>query len=152
MRRTAGWSGIVLGLAVMAVTGCASMREGAPAERSLYQRLGGREGIAGVVDDFVVNALADARIGPAFKAIPAAKVGPLKSNIADFICDATGGPCAYLGRSMKESHKGLALTKEDVDACNMALDRALDKNKVAAADKAQVMKVVQGLMPDLVGQ
>jgi len=152
MRRIQRWGGIVLGVALVAVIGCASMDGGAPKERSLYSRLGGRDGIAIVVDDFVVNAVADPRIGPAFKALQPAQVFKLKSNIADFVCDATGGPCAYLGRSMKESHKGLALTKEDVDACNMALDRALDKNKVAAADKAQVMKVVQGLMPDLVGQ
>jgi hemoglobin len=128
------------------------MDGGAMKERSLYSRLGGREGIAMVVDDFVVNAVADPRIGPAFKSLQPGQVFKLKSNIADFVCDATGGPCAYLGRSMKESHKGLALTNEDVAACNAALARALDKNKVAPGDKAQVMKVVEGLMPDIVGQ
>jgi hemoglobin len=118
----------------------------------LYKRLGGREGIAGVVDGFVTNALADPRIGPAFKALPAAKVGPLKSNIADFICDQTGGPCSYIGRPMKEAHKGMGLAKEDFDACNAALAKALDSAKVAPADKEQVMKLVQSLMPDIVGQ
>ena len=152
MRRILASGGIVMGLALLAVTGCASMDGGAPKERSLYSRLGGRDGIAIVVDDFVVNAVADPRIGPAFKALQPAQVFRLKSNIADFVCDATGGPCAYLGRSMKESHKGLGLMKEDVAACNTALARALDKRGVAAADKAQVMKVVEGLMPDLVGQ
>ncbi len=101
---------------------------------------------------FVTNALADPRIGPAFKALPAAKVGPLKSNIADFICENTGGPCSYLGRTMKESHKGLGLTREDFDACNAALAKALDSSKVAPGDKAEVMKLVQSLMPDIVGQ
>jgi len=119
---------------------------------SLYRRLGGREGIAGVVDAFVTNALADPRIGPAFKSLPAAKVGPLKSNIADFICENTGGPCSYLGRTMKESHKGLGLAREDVDACNAALAKALDTNGVKAADKEQLMKLVQSLMPEIVGQ
>src|SRR5207249_2089928 len=106
-----------------------------------------REGIAGVVDGFVTNALADPRIGPAFKALPAAKVGPLKSNIADFICENTGGPCSYLGRTMKESHKGLGLTREDFDACNAALAKALDSSKVAPGDKAEVMKLVQSRLP-----
>src|SRR5207244_3827696 len=88
------------------------------------------------------------RIGPAFKALPAARVGPLRSNIADFICENTGGPCSYLGRTMKESHKGLGLAREDFDACNAALAKALDSSKVAPGDKAEVMKLVQsGLAP-----
>jgi len=150
MKRTVVWGSLLLLLATLGLTACASM-SGEPAP-SLYRRLGGREGIAGVVDAFVVNALADPRIGPAFKSLPAAKVGPLKSNIADFICENTGGPCSYLGRTMKESHKGLGLTKDDFDACNAALVKVLDSNGVKAADKEQVMKLVQSLMPDIVGQ
>jgi hemoglobin len=153
MRRVGVWSLLLLAT-MLALGACASMRsqESAPPADSLYRRLGGREGIAGVVDGFVTNALADPRIGPAFKSLPAAKVGPLKTNIADFVCENTGGPCSYGGRTMKEAHKGLGLTKDDFDACNAALAKALDSAKVAPADKQQVMKLVQSLMPDIVGQ
>ena len=157
MRRLGGWGSLLVIVAMLGLPACASMRgestssEATPAP-SLYRRLGGREGIAGVVDGFVTNALADPRIGPAFKSLPAAKVGPLKSNIADFICENTGGPCSYIGRPMKEAHKGMQLTKDDFEACNAALTKALDSAKVAAADKEQVMKLVQSLMPDIVGQ
>ena len=121
MTRFGAWGTLLLTIVMFGLTACASMSSNEPAPSpSLYRRLGGREGIAGVVDVFVTNALADPRIGPAFKALPAAKVGPLKSNIADFLCENTGGPCSYLGRTMKESHKGLSLTKEDFDACNAA--------------------------------
>jgi hemoglobin len=153
MRPTPKWGGILL-LVVVGFAGCASMRE-RPAESkmpSLYQRLGGREGIAVIVDEFVVNALADPRIGPAFKALPPAKVGPLKSNISDFICDATGGPCSYIGRTMKESHKGMNLAAADVEACNTALTKALDKRNVAVRDKEELMKIVGSQMKDIVGQ
>ena len=150
MTRIGVWGSLMVLVATLGLTACASMSsEPAP---SLYWRLGGREGIAGVVDAFVTNALADPRIGPAFKSLPAAKVGPLKSNIADFICENTGGPCSYVGRTMKESHKGLGLAREDFDACNAALAKALDTNGVKAADKEQLMKLVQSLMPDIVGQ
>src|SRR5438105_13324317 len=150
MTRIGVWGSLAVLVATLGLTACASMSsEPAP---SLYRRLGGREGIAGVVDGFVTNALADPRIGPAFKSLPAAKVGPLKSNIADFICENTGGPCSYLGRSMKQAHKGMALTKDDFDACNTALAKALDGAKVAPTDREQVMKLVQALMPDILGQ
>src|SRR6266705_1491029 len=151
MRRLGVWGSLLMLLATLGLTACASMGGDATPAPSLYKRLGGREGIAGVVDAFVANALADARIGPAFKSLPAAKVGPLKTNIADFICENTGGPCSYVGRTMKESHKGLGLAREDFDACNAALAKALDSSKVAPGDKAEVMKLVQSLMPDIVG-
>src|SRR5262245_6252763 len=155
MTRLGVWGSLLLTVLMLGLTACASTSSSESTSTpspSLYRRLGGREGIAVIVDAFVTNATADPRIGPAFKALPAAKVGPLKSNIADFICENTGGPCSYLGRPMKEAHKGLGLTKEDVDACNAALAKALDSSNVAAADKEQVMKLVQSLMPDIVGQ
>src|SRR2546425_11832735 len=152
MKRTGvGASLLVLVVVSLGLAACATTSD-APATPSLYKRLGGREGIAGVVDAFVAHALADPRIGPAFKSLPAAKVGPVKTNVADFICENTGGPCSYGGRTMKEAHKGMGLAKADVDACNAALAKALDSAKVAPADKEQVMKLVQSLMPDIVGQ
>ena len=154
MRPSGLWRRLLLAVTMLALGACASMSTNdaaAPAE-SLYRRLGGREGIAGVVDGFVANALADPRIGPAFKSLPSDRVGPLKTNIADFICENTGGPCSYGGRTMKDAHKGMRLTREDFDACNAALVKALDSAKVAPADKEQLMKLVQSLMPDIVGQ
>jgi len=150
MRRLGVWGSLLMLLATLGLTACASMGGDATPAPSLYKRLGGREGIAGVVDGFVANALADPRIGPAFKSLPADKVGPLKTNIADFICENTGGPCSYGGRTMKDSHRGLGLEKADFDACNAALAKALDSKNVAAADKEQVMKLVASLMNDIV--
>ena len=156
MKRTGVWGSLVVLLVSLGLAACASLGsdKSSPtaSSPSLYRRLGGREAIAGVVDQFVVNALADPRIGPAFKALPAAKVGPLKTNIADFICENTGGPCSYGGRTMQESHKGLKLTKEDVDACNAALAKALDDKGVGVPEKSELMALVAGLMPSIVNQ
>ncbi len=154
MKRTGVWGSLMLLVVSLGLAACASMgsQTTAPSTPSLYRRLGGREGIAGVVDAFWTNALADPRIGPAFKALPAAKVAPLRTNIADFICENTGGPCSYGGRTMQESHKGLKLTKEDVDACNAALAKALDQKGVGAAEKSELMAVVVGLMPQIANQ
>jgi hemoglobin len=145
MKRSAVWGSLLLLTTTLGLTACAST-EPAP---SLYRRLGGREGIAGVVDKFMANALADPTIGPAFKALPPPRQLKLSTNIADFICENTGGPCSYGGRTMKEAHKGLGLGRADVEACNAALAKALDSAQVAPGDKAEVMKLVQSLMPDI---
>jgi hemoglobin len=154
MKRAGVWGSLFLMVVSVGLAACASMgtEKTTTSSPSLYRRLGGREGIAGVVDQFVVNALADPRIGPAFKSLPAEKVGPLKTNIADFICENTGGPCSYGGRTMQESHKGMKLTKDDVDACNAALAKALDQKGVGATEKSELMALVQGLMPSIANQ
>src|SRR5688572_21726836 len=110
MRRMLGWAVVAVVIAVN-VAACATTGERTAATGpSLYQRLGGREGIAGIVDDFVANVVADPRVNRRFASLQPAQVSKLKSNLADQICDATGGPCAYVGRDMKETHKGMSIT------------------------------------------
>jgi hemoglobin len=154
MKRTGVWGSLLLLGASLGFVACASMdaQPTSSSSPSLYKRLGGREAISGVVDAFWTNALADPRIGPAFKSLPAERVGPLRTKIADFICENTGGPCSYGGRTMPDAHKGLKLAKEDVDACNTALAKALDAKGVGAAEKSELMALVQGLMPSIVNQ
>src|SRR5256885_1093889 len=102
-RRVTGWGLVILLVAVMGVYGCATMKgdQTTSSAPSLYKRLGGREGIAIVVGDFVGNMAADPRVNARFKDMKAPDVEKLKSNLADQICEATGGPCSYLGRDMK---------------------------------------------------
>ena len=144
-----GWV-VVSGAFVVSVVGCASM-EPAPAP-SVYKQLGGREGISQVVDDFVANVVADNRINERFKALPATQVFKLKSNLADQICDATGGPCSYVGRDMKTVHAGMRITEGEWNATVEALVKALDKNNVPAGAKSALLGALSPMKPDIVGQ
>ena len=54
-----------------------------------------------VVDDFVAFLVADPRVSARFKELKPAAVEQLKTNAADQVCEATGGPCSYLGKGMK---------------------------------------------------
>ena len=145
-----GWA---LGLTVLAlgVGGCATTTQQAAAP-SVYSQLGGRHGIALVVSDFVANVVADDRINARFKALPGAQVERLKSNLADQICDATGGPCAYVGRDMKTTHKGMNVTEAEWGATVEALVKALDKNNVPAGAKNALLGALSPMKPDIVGQ
>ena len=153
MARVATGLGWVVASAVLmlGIAGCAMTQEAAPAP-SLYKQLGGREGIALVVDDFVANVVADDRIYARFKALPVPQVFKLKSNLADQICDATGGPCAYIGRDMKTTHKGMNITEAEWNATVEALVKALDKNNVPAGAKSALLGALGPMKPDIVGQ
>jgi len=123
-----------------------------PPKAPLYERLGGRHAIAVVVADFVGTMVADPRVNARFKPLKPAEVEKFKSNLSDQICDATGGPCSYLGKDMKAAHKGMQITDAEWNATVENLGKALDKNKVGAAEQKELLSALGPMKPDIVGQ
>jgi hemoglobin len=140
---------ILLFTAALNLVACATMSDPPP---TLYKRLGGREGIALVVGDFVTNMTGDSRVNARFKTMKPAEVEKLKSNLADQICDATGGPCSYLGRDMKTAHKGMKITDAEWNATVENLSKALDKQKVEPKAKSELLGLLGPMKADIVGQ
>jgi hemoglobin len=118
---------------------------------SLYRRLGGREGIALVVDDFVANMAADARVNGRLKGMQPPAVFKLKSNLSDQICEAAGGPCSYVGRDMKTTHTGMKITEAEWTATVENMVKALDKHKVPATEKTELLALLSSMKKDIVG-
>ena len=123
-----------------------------PRRSLLYKRLGGREGIALVVGDFTANMAADPRVNARFKDMKAPELEKFKSNLADQICDATGGPCSYLGKDMKATHQGMKITDAEWNATVENLVKALDKNNVDAKSKGELLAALGPMKKDIVGQ
>lgn len=119
------------------------------AQRSLYQRLGGKKAITAVVDQFVANVAADKRINKFFAKT---NIPRLKKNLVDQICEASGGPCKYTGRSMKVAHKGLGITDNDWDALVEDLVKALNKFKVPKQEQNELLGLLGPMKKDIVGQ
>src|SRR5262245_46565523 len=67
-------------------------------DKSLYDRLGGKDAIKAVIDELVTIVAADDRINKKFAKTD---VNRLKFELVEQICAATGGPCKYKGRDMK---------------------------------------------------
>jgi hemoglobin len=114
---------------------------------SLYDRLGGKTAIVAVVDDFVGNVAADARINGFFAHT---NIPHLKSELVDQICAASGGPCTYTGRSMKEAHQGMGVSSADFDALVQDLEKTLDKFKVPAKEQGELLAVLGPMKSDIV--
>src|SRR5262249_25307294 len=112
-------------------------------------RLGGKDAIAAVVDDFVGNVAADKRINGFFAK---ADVPRLKRNLVDQICQATGGPCTYTGREMKTAHKGMGITDPEFKALVEDLQKSLNKFKVPDKEQGELLGILGPLKPQIVGQ
>ena len=150
MKRTIAWGGLLLFVMTVGLGACASMR--GQAEPSLYKRLGGREGIRGVVDDFVAALVADTRVNSRFKDLKPPDVERVKTNISDQLCEATGGPCSYLGKDMKTAHKGMRITEAEWNAGVEDLVKALDKRNVSQKDKNELLALLTPMKNDIVNQ
>ncbi len=121
----------------------------APA-KTLYQRLGGFDAIAGIVDDFIGQLKDD----PAFKRFGGgrAKDSLMRTRelVVEQICYLTGGPCVYIGRDAKTAHAGLAITQEEWDSTIKKFNVSLDKFKVAEPEQKEFLAMIEKLRPDIV--
>jgi hemoglobin len=115
--------------------------------KSLYERLGGRPAITAVVEDFVGNVARDKRINGFFAN---ADIPRLKRLLVQQICAGSGGPCKYEGRSMREAHRGLGVRNEDFNALVEDLVRSLDKFKVPAREKQELLALLGPMRTDVV--
>ena len=76
-------------------------------DKTLYDRLGGKKAITAVVDEFVGRVAADNRINSFFAATAAdpQRLASFKMKLVDQICEASGGPCKYMGKDKITTHK-----------------------------------------------
>ena len=122
-------------------------------EKNLYERLGGVGPISVVVDDFidrlvanpVLNANPD--VDEARMKVPAPV---LKFLVTQFVCQATGGPCSYEGRSMKESHKHLYVNEVEWQAMMANFRETLYKFKVPEREQGELIALLESVKGDIV--
>ena len=121
--------------------------EGGSKGKSLYERLGGKGAITAVVDTFVGKVGADTRINGYFASTDLVK---LKTHLVNQICEASGGPCQYTGRTMKQTHAGTGVIDAAFGALVEDLVAALDHHKVGKAEKDELLGVLGPMKKDIV--
>ena len=124
-----------------------------PQAPSLYERLGGVYAIATVVDDFVDRIMHNARLNANPKVDEAHhKVPPpgFKYLVTEMVCWAAGGPQKYTGRSMLDSHAHLDITEGEWRAFMDDLRQTFDKFGVPAAERAELVAIVESTKGDIV--
>ncbi len=119
-------------------------------KKSLYERLGGYDAIAAFVTDYIIRIRAD----PNFSRFGTSrgtdkKKRDLQLNI-DYMCKITGGSNYYLGRDMKTTHAGLAITQAEWEANMRYMAEALDKYKVPPMEREEVLALVAHMREDIV--
>lgn len=116
--------------------------------KSLYQRLGSKEGISRLVDDVVAAHLSNPIVKTRFENVK--DMAHLKKMACEFFCAGSGGPEAYTGKDMRAAHKGMNISEQEYLAVMDDIVGALDKNKLEEDTKKDVIAILYSLKGDII--
>ena len=114
---------------------------------SLYDRLGGMDAINAVTESWVARVGGDDR---ANKKFVRTDIERLKKEVVDQLCEATGGPCTYTGRSMRETHTGMQTTAGEFEVVMQHLAATLDELKVPKPEQDELVELLRPMRDDIV--
>ena len=78
-------------------------------EETVFDRVGGQEAIASVVDTFYDRVMADERVNHYFEDVDMTKQ---RAHQAQFISSVTDSPVEYTGEDMQETHRGMGIGRQ----------------------------------------
>ena len=113
---------------------------------SLYQRLGGAERIAAVVDDALDRHAVNPLLAPRFRGKDLSK---LKQLGTQFFCMGSGGPQRYEGRDLRLAHTGMNISEQELTATIDDFVAALQAHGVGPAEVNEVVGVLYSLKGDV---
>ena len=119
-------------------------------QKSLYDRLGGYEGITAFCNDLLPRLQADFQLGRFWQNRGDDGIAREKQLLIDYLCQNAGGPVYYTGRDMLTSHKGMKISESD---WSIFLDHAGDTMKALQVPEQEcddVAAFVLSLKKDIV--
>ena len=119
-------------------------------EASLYRRLGGYDAIAAIVADLFQRLKEDER----FRRFGLGRSLDSKARVQQLtveqLCALAGGPCVYLGRDMRTSHRGLGITDAEWEA-NLTLARlVLEKHGIGVREQEEFLELFERYRAEIV--
>lgn len=139
-----------LAAALVVFTALPARTANAADAKTLYERLGGYEGISAVVDQFADSLFADKRISQFFIGMSDDTRAQFKQKNKNLLCNATGGPCKVISRPANVAHHGLGITAGDFEVVAGHLKDALNEFKVGPKEQEEVFAIILSLRPQIV--
>jgi len=123
-------------------------------EKTIYEKLGGAEGVSVIVEDIVEQHIKNEHIKHYF--IPL-KENPeyfnqFKQHVKDFLSSGTGGKEEYKGRDMSTAHKGLNLSEADFLHAIDDILLVLDTHKVDRGSRNEILATLYSMKGSVIKQ
>jgi hemoglobin len=120
------------------------------AKASLYDRLGGYNAIAAVIDNLMRRMLGDQRLAKYFIGHGDDSKKRLRQLQIEMICQSMGGPCFYAGRDMKTVHTGIGIGGVEWQTMITHLIGSLDDLNVADEEQKEILSLLSAIKGDIV--
>ncbi|MDF1547309.1 MAG: group 1 truncated hemoglobin [Bacteroidales bacterium] len=121
---------------------------------TLFERLGGTEGINKLVDEIVLEHMKNPAIKVRFlpyKEQPE-RLALIKQHTVEFFSVGSGGPAKYSGRDMVTTHKGMNISREEYIHVVDDILLVLSKNKIDDESKKDVLFILWSLKDMIIGK
>ena len=116
--------------------------------RSLYDHLGGAEGIARIVDDVIAAHLTNPLIQTRFQNIN--DLEHAKQMAREFFSAGSGGPEKYTGRDMRAAHQGMNISEQEYLAVMDDIMSVLDRHDIDESAKKDVLAILYSLKGEII--
>ena len=157
MKRERMFKRFVLVLATVFAAALWSVSGGAAEEKpvkgpSLYERVGGINNIAVLIDDVIERSYVDEvfranpNIEEAHKRYPKAAY---KFNATALACMVMGGPQKYTGRSMKDAHQHLLVNEKEWNELKVIFRDSMNSFKVPQKEQDEIIGIIESTKGDI---
>jgi len=127
--------------------------ENVPVEKSLFERLGGTDGISLIVDDIVEAHLVNPVIAEVF--IPLSEdpehLASFKTHVKEFLSAGTGGGATYTGKDLPTAHKGLNTTEKEFMSAVDDILMVLAKHNIDEETKKDMLYILYSMKGAVIG-
>jgi len=119
-------------------------------EKTLYERLGGYEGVSGFVNNLLPRLKSDEKLGRFWENRGDDGIEREKQLLIDYICSNAGGSVYYTGRDMRISHKGMNISESDWDIFFEHAGATMRELQIPQQECDDVVAFVSSLKNDIV--
>jgi len=119
-------------------------------EKTLYERLGGYDGISGFVNNLLPRLKGDDQLGRFWENRGDDGIEREKQLLIDYLSSNAGGPIYYTGRDMKLSHKGMNISQSDWDVFFNHAGATMQALNIPQQECNDVVAFVSSLRGDIV--
>lgn len=114
---------------------------------TLYDDLGGNDGVTGVVDQFLWNLADDERVNAYFVE---SNIERFRGKLIEYICQVADGPCVYSGDNMVRTHANMRVTVAAFNVTVESLILAMETQGIATGVQNRLLKVLAVAYEDVV--
>jgi hemoglobin len=131
-------------LAALLLAACTSTYHG---EDRLFRELGGLEGIDAITNAFLYELAENEAALPLFLNTD---IERFRDQFKTQLCDVSGGPCDYTGDTMRDTHRGMNISRAQFNSVVEDLIAAMERTDTPLSAQNALLERLAALYPEIV--